>query len=574
VKFGALDMDPAKSPGVLDTATWNPAAVLDAVRAVGERWRAVQAPAPAEAARSLGEGVSVAGGSVVRRDRTVFFVARLPDRQEAILAVGPGDGGVVLGEPLGVLRLADGQTVSVHPASATVLDRYCRALDPINAPRALGATPRLGVGVRMTTAVWPGLFDAMERRAFAANSIQNSVRELNLLDDLLAGRPAPTNYACGFGTIETGYTGSSFEGLWVSGVLAALHRSQPLRYGADADHVQVKRADGGWAWAQRVLEAARHYTFYTLDVSDVLDYRAVQDPAWAEARFAERFADGVQRRDLLAWHRDTGDAGRVVGFATKYASAFDAVATLRDRLGRLKNGQPYDLELSIDEHPPEIAAFDCLTTSEEARFVLREAQRRGIALTHIAPNVGVEKGRDFRHPAGLDGLRRRVEALHRLAESHGCMLDIHSADDLGPEVRRTLRAATGGRLHYKISPSVQLLFADVLRDVHPELYGRWWRDAETYAKREADAGSRFAAECLAAECLAAERPAGGGLPSPWHPVFHQFSFAFVGRRGSDGRFLNREEFYGLSPAFSAAYRARMADHLARLAAEVLGDGQQ
>ena len=86
----------------------------------------------------------------------------------------------------------------------------------------MGGVPRLGIGCRMTTAVWPAAFQAMQRFGFAANPIQNSVRELHLLDDLLAGRPPNRNYACGFGTIETGYTGSTYEGLWLAGTLAAL----------------------------------------------------------------------------------------------------------------------------------------------------------------------------------------------------------------------------------------------------------------------------------------------------------------------------------------------------------------
>jgi len=37
--------------------------------------------------------------------------------------------------------------------------------------RLAGATPRLGVGTRMTNSVWPGIFQAMNRRGFAANAI-------------------------------------------------------------------------------------------------------------------------------------------------------------------------------------------------------------------------------------------------------------------------------------------------------------------------------------------------------------------------------------------------------------------
>lgn len=46
--------------------------------------------------------------------------------------------------------------------------------------------------------------------------------ELNLLEDLRRGAPPERNYASGFGMIEGGYTGSTFEGLWVAGVLAVV----------------------------------------------------------------------------------------------------------------------------------------------------------------------------------------------------------------------------------------------------------------------------------------------------------------------------------------------------------------
>ncbi|MDD5705294.1 MAG: tagaturonate epimerase family protein [Kiritimatiellae bacterium] len=538
MKFGELEMEPERNPAVLDTATWAPAAAVATVRAIGARWldvrRALATGAPVPSLKAA----TVHAASHARCGDASLFLVELPDAQQTLVCVGPGGAGDILGVPLARVPLDAGTETSVYAADAANVAGFCRLMNPVNAPRALGRTPRLGIGVRMTTAVWPGIFDAMGQADFAANTIQNSVRELNLLDALLAARPAPKNYACGFGEIETGYTGSSFEGLWLAGVLAALRHDRPLRYGADADHIQVKRADAGLAQAKRVLDAARYYTFYTIDVSDVLDYAVLSDGA-----------------------RGGGSDAR---FAAKYTAAMDALTALVEHLNQLKRGQPFDLELSIDEHPAEVGAFDCLTSDEELSFVLRELQRRGLPVTHIAPNLGMEKGVDFRHPDGLEGLYRRTRAQHALAERFGCMLDIHSADDLGPAVRETLRKATGGRVHYKISPSLQLLFAEVLRDFHPDLYQRWWRDAEAYARRSAEGGSAFAAECLAAETPV------GHLPTPSHPVFHHYSFAFVGRRDGAGRFVNRPEFYSLSQAFYRAYRDRVSERLVQLAHEVFG----
>jgi hypothetical protein len=199
MRFQKLLFNPARNPAVLATGTWDRVAA----------WRQIRRHPLAGNAHVL-----------ARRGAATFQLARLPDGQRVFIETGHG--GAVLGQPLGELTLSNGGRLAAYSTDAAVVDRFCRVLEPVNRPRALGATPRLGIGTRMTTAVWPGIFSAMNRHGFAANTIQNSIRELNFLDDLLAARPAPTNYACGFGTIETGYTGSSWEGLWVAGVLAAL----------------------------------------------------------------------------------------------------------------------------------------------------------------------------------------------------------------------------------------------------------------------------------------------------------------------------------------------------------------
>lgn len=552
--FGKTNLfDPSLNPAVLDTATWDRAAAWRAVAKVGARW------ATACEGGTVGNGVTAYCGSVVRRGAATFLLAGLPDGQQVFVELGRG--GAALGQPLGEMTLTGGLRVTAYPADAAVVDRYCRVLRPHNRPRAMGATPRLGLGCRMTTSVWPGMFDAMWRGNFAANTIQNSVRELNFLGDLLAARPAPTNYACGFGTIETGYTGSTWEGLWVSGVLAALQNAAPVRYGADADHLQVKRGASGLARAKRLVKAARYYTFYTLDMADILDYGGRE----------RRLRRAAEQRMVMAYHReplrvggrryvlDERTVGRLIG---KYWDALEALTDLSEYISRLKDGEVFDLEFTIDEHPPEVAAFDCLTTAGELSFVLREIRRRGLPVTHVAPNFGQEKGHDYRCPDGLTGLERRVRAQMAIADTFGMMLDVHSADDLSMPVRQVIRRATGGRIHYKISPSLQILFAQTLADHEPRLFREWWEDALAYARREAEAGSAFAAACLRSDASAAKKP------SPLHQVFHHFSFAFVGRRDKTGRFVNRHRFYELPAAFQQDYTRRVAQRLYGLAGDL------
>jgi hypothetical protein len=574
MRFGSLEIDPATNPGVLETATWAPAAAWRAVAEMADRWRTVQAAAIAGRPLPPLDGLTPRTGSVSVRGAAVFCLTALPDGQQVFVEIGSGGGPEALGAPIGTAELSHGIRLAAYPTDAAVVARYCEVVKPGAGPRPLGGTPRLGIGVRMTTAVWPGIFDAMGRHGFAANPIQNSVRELNLLADLLAGRPAAQNYACGFGTIASGYTGSTWEGLWLSGVLAALGAAAPIRFGADADHIQVKRGPDGLAHATRVIDAARHYTFFTLDMADVLDYAALSasPPGAGEASLQGKIPDPRHRREILGYHGEPlevggvtyaldGDAiGRLVG---KYWDALALLGELAEYVSRLNAGRPFDLEFTIDEHPPEVGAFDCLTTPAETLFVLREIRRRGLPVTHLAPNFGQEKGFDYRCPDGLDGLEGRVRAQFALAEAFGVLLDFHSADDLTAGPRRVIQRATGGRHHYKISPMVQLLFAEVLQAHHPDLFRRWWEDARAYAQAEAAAGSPFARACLAAD---AAHP--GQAPSRHQQVFHHYSFAFVGRRDAHGRFLQRDEFYALSPAFYEAYRARMCDYLCGLAAEL------
>jgi hypothetical protein len=566
--YQGLGISPATNPGILATSTWEPERAWQEIQRVGEQWRLALAALRAETSWSTSPGVSLPRAAAVHRGAAAFCLAGLEDGQRVFIELGQGGGVQTLGKPLGSMRLSDGLVVAAYPTDASVLDRYFRLLAPHKGPRPLGATPRLGIGCRMTTAVWPGVFQAMRTHDFAANPIQNSVRELSILEDVLAGRSPERNYACGFGMIESGYTGSTYEGLWLAGALAALQEETVLRYGADADHLQVKRGPDGRAQAHRLIEASRFYTFFTLDMADVLHYDAFSESA--DKSFLEHnVGNAFERHAILAMHCAPFEVGNLTcrssvelinRLAVKYWDALDAFEDLVSEISTLKDGQTFDLELTVDEHPAEVDAFSCLTSPEELLFILREIERRGLPVTHVAPNYGAEKGWDYRGTDGLEALERRVATLQAIAGEFGVMLDFHSADDLSTPVQAALRRATRGWLHYKISPVLQLLFADVLKEHHPELFLRWWEDSLAYARREAEAGSAFAAECLRAYENSSERE-----PSRHHQVFHHYGFAYVGRRTVDGRLANREQFYTLSYEFYQAYQQCIAEYLGTLA---------
>jgi hypothetical protein len=570
MQFGALEIDPVKNPAVLDTATWDAQEAIRVLRSLkAGRWNALFAAAENAAAPPAGERCTLYAGSYARVGNTEYVLARLQDHQHLLIARGPGGGRGPLGESLDRVDLQGETAIHVFPADSEILERYVQALRTDKAPKPLGGTPRLGTGVRMSTAAWPGVFKAMEHDGFDANAIQNSLRELNLLQDLLSGVPPKTNYLFGFGNIQEGHTGSTFEGLWTYGVLEALKHGSTLSYGADADHIMVKRGPGGLERAKEVIDASRRYTFYTLDVSDILDYQALTTHRSSPETLVSEGRDPDpdihpyhSRRQRVGGVAYGPDRQETAALFAKYRYGLDAAQELHAYLLKHKGERGFDLELSIDEYPPEIPGSGSLTGDRELIFILLEAERRKLPLTHVAPNVGVEKGVDYRRVGGLPVLEARVRTLHRIARSFGVSLDFHSGDDLSAETRRTLGLATEGQCHFKVSPFLQQLFAEVLFDVHPAVFEFWWQDTLEYARREARDGSTLAVQAVKDYEANRERP------SPAHALFRHFCFQTVGRRDERGRFLNRERFYDLSTDFHREYTRRVSLFLGELAQDL------
>lgn len=575
MQFGKININPAKNPAVLDTGTWDEESASTIFLSIDSTyWHLVRDSVRAKSQLPATDKLTPYSGSAGVFQGSAFFLATLRDGQQVFIEIGTTADESVLGAPAGVGPLDGDQHIRIYKTNAATIDRYCQFVKPEKGPKAMGAIPRLGIGVRMTTAMWPGVYRAMHGCGFAANSIQNSVRELELLENILKARPAEAIYYPGFGTVESGHTGSTFEGLWVYGVLEALKSDTHPRYGADADHIKVLRGADGMARAKHVVDIARYYSFFTLDVSDILDYEAlaVNSAAEAAAYLSAKIRSPEERRAILAYHGqkrrvggndyqlDEATIGRLVG---KYWDVLEASQELVTHIHGLKGDLAFDLEFAIDERPPELPTCECITTDEEVAFVLLEAQRRHLPLTHLAPNFGVEKGVDYRCPDGLQGLEARVQSQYQMATEFGVLLDFHSGDDLSSETRCVIGRATQGRNHFKIAPQPQIIFAETVHDFDPELFQRWWDDAWAYARREAGAGSEFATDCIR-EYEAAE----DSRPSPHDSIFHNFGFAFVGRRDANGQYLNRETLYDLSPGFYREYQNRIESYLCRLAEDL------
>jgi hypothetical protein len=530
-------------------------------------WAAIEANEPLVSPR-----ITPYRGSAGRHDASAFTLAELADGQQVFIEIGPAERQSELGVPFTTIPLPTGRRMCAYRTDAAIIDRYCQIIRPDKGPQPLGAIPRIGAGSRMSAAMFPGSYRAMDACGFAANTIQNSVRELELLENILAGRPPEAIYYPGFGTVDSGHTGSTFEGLWTYGVLAALQSEGRFHYGADADHIKVMPGAGGMARAKHVIECARYYSFYTLDVSGVLDYAAlwVESPATAEAYLAALLA-ASERHSVVAYHQqgrriggvdyqpNAATLGRLVG---KYWAALSAAEELTAFVRSLKGSRPFDLEFAIDERSPDVGTCESITYDTELAFVLLEAQRRGLPFTHVAPNFGVEKGVDYRCPAGLAELETRVRSQYRMADEFGMLLDFHSGDDLSATTRRVIGRATQGRNHFKIAPQPQIIFAETVRDLYPALFQEWWTESLAYARREAASGSAFAASCIR------EYETADAMPSPLDPIFHNFGFGFVGRRDAQGQYLNRERLYGLPAAFYGEYQDRIVVYLCELARDL------
>jgi hypothetical protein len=575
-RFGKIVFDPARNPAVLDTLTWDADSFIGRATSLGRVfWDKISAAAKQRRTIEPSPGLIPHESSIGMIGNSSFILAEADDGQHALVEFSTNAGGVMLVEPLLQMALSHGGWVLFHEANSRNIHAIYSKASPRKIPQALQITPRIGIGTRMSKAQWPGIWQAAGESSFSVNGIQNSQRELNLLEDILKANLPPKLYYPGIGFVPEGHTGSTFEGLWLCGVAEALKAGINQGYGADADHIMVKRGPDGLERARKVLAAARYYSFFTIDISDVLDYSAFRggapgsDPSEI---FSRCIPQEKVRNEVLSYYKNPlrgggqtiklseADLARLIG---KYWRGLEAVHTLVVFLESIREQEPFDLELSIDEHPPEIHAFDCLTSEIEVAFILAEMKRRGLPLTHLAPNLGVEKHVDYRYHDGLEGLERRTQVLHSLAHDHGVLIDCHSGDDLSSRTRRALHRATGGLIHFKVSPCLQSLFGEVLHDFDRNLFSMWWNDTLDFAKDNAREGST-----LASDCIREFESAPGSKPDPKARLFRLYGYATVGKRDAQGNFLYREKFYSLPRQFYAEYTRRVRSYLHTLAADL------
>jgi hypothetical protein len=532
--INGIELDPARCPAVLDTLTWDADAAVQALSEARQDLESLQAAAlgsgmdPERFKQRVREmptrSLTFFPDSLVIRDTRAYLMVGLPDAQRVLLSATIGRSlpplPVIAELSAGLARAA------VSPVDAESLQAFTRNVAPEMGPRPAGAVPRLGIGCRQTVTVWPGVFQVLERLGGCAEVIQNSAfRELAPKDFILAPPSGEAAFLPGHGSVSVGHTGSSIEGLWVAGVAAAVERGFRGHYGADLDHIPVRGLDEeSLQNAKHLVECGRRYTFFTVDASPLFRPEAA-DP---EGRFGD---------------------------------AVEAAVALYEHIASVKGSEEFDFEFSMDEGPS-------LSTPEEQEFVLESLTRRGVKVAFVAPNVGFEKRRDYRLPDGLEGLEERVRRLAEQAEDYGALLDFHSGSDKSPATYQTISRACGGKLKLKVSGILQLILAEVMEDLAPEMLREWWEWTLETARQEERQGSDVARQYLAELDERRRRESDAFLPSARDAFFRDFSFAMVGAKDATGAFLHRSRFYPLPPAIQDEYTRRVVSYVTQLAEDL------
>ena len=120
---GKLNLNPAKNPAVLDTATWEPARAWEWVQSLDEAyWSSLQEAAAGGTTLPARGGLTPFAASCMRHQGALYCLAGLPDGQQVFLQVGDVQTESVLGKAFGGKPLSSGGQVAVHKTDASVIE--------------------------------------------------------------------------------------------------------------------------------------------------------------------------------------------------------------------------------------------------------------------------------------------------------------------------------------------------------------------------------------------------------------------------------------------------------------------
>ena len=353
-------------------------------------------------------------------------------------------------------RLASGRdVVHVCPANHANADRL-RAVLPNAAPSPLTSrNATFGTGDRLGIA-GPGHLAVFRRYAASPVLAQQSLRELTL-------------------------TSRTYEEVLDASTWAVLREGWREPWGADGDHLKTEE------WVRRAL--AIGYTMITADVSDFIrgEWAARSD---AEALAQWQTLDAGLRRGLEERYlRSTTplDTGEPVRFTPAelarttlvYGEAVEHAARLYRACVAEKGEGRFDFELSIDETATP-------TTPQAHVYMAREASRRGVAVTSLAPRFVGEFQKGIDYIGDVRGFEASFAVHAALCRSLGHRISVHSGSDkfsVFPAIGRLSR----GRFHVKTAGTSWLEALRVVAAVDPGLF----RDLYAHARRTYDSARKL-----------------------------------------------------------------------------------
>jgi hypothetical protein len=342
--------------------------------------------------------------------------------------------------------------------------------------------PGLGLGGRMGAIASTSAMLAIRELGIEAAAIQCSVfRELR--PDFLGEKPVTVEYK-GIGRVPVGHTGMTIRGQFLESMAERIRLGISGPFVSDADHIPLEGdARENIERFRGFIQESRERTFFTLDPHFCMDNSATSP-------------------------------------ADKFRKLVPAVEKAASILAETKRGEPYVIELSVDEAPG-------ITTVEEMTFLAKRLATGGIPLFSIAPAIGFNKKDE-----DTDEMRRALQgvlpALNRVALDHGLVLGIHSGDGKSEKTLRAIGELTGGNIWYKVSPDRQRLFLwllagtpegseerELFKIMYKTLLGRV-REGAKSSDAELAANSRL--------CIEELERSGGTLPSADNRMFHDFGF--------------------------------------------------
>jgi tagaturonate epimerase len=339
--------------------------------------------------------------------------------------------------------------MQTHPSSSSSL----RAPSPLGLKKSFGYGDRLGLATS-------GHLATHRKFDFAPIFAQQSIREMTRTNRT----PQEVMEAA-----RRALAAEGFAGEW----------------GADADH--LKNLED----VQRTSDAG--FCFFTIDPSEFVENRADgMSPAELSSRIQEMEAEKtlpvnwrgeyegkrfeVYRGTVLQFDREALDRA-----AVKYARAIAHTARMAEGIARIRGGQPFEIEVSVDE-------TDSPTSPLEHLFYGQELKRAGVEVVSLAPRfVGeFEKGIDYKGDTRKfeETLRQHV-AIARFCGPY--KISVHSGSDkfaIYPAIGRIcgdlLHVKTAGTSYLEALRCVLRVNTDVFREIAAYCAERFATDRASY----------------------------------------------------------------------------------------------